>query len=163
MGRPFDHVLRLPGAQLEDLALAIAAEFATVDFAAAHERLDWLAGRSARSHDCRRSSAPSASSPSSPGGAATPGRRAILADPSIAPTIVFDPAGVMSRPPSEPAWLCPHVTSAMLLEALAARYLERGEIGEAVRALELADELPLVRQRRERVSARLHALRSRLN
>ena len=43
MGRPFDHVLRLPGAQLEDLALAIAAEFAPVDFAAAHERLDWLA------------------------------------------------------------------------------------------------------------------------
>ena len=43
MGRPFDHVLRLPGAQPEDVALAIAAEFEPVDPAAAHERLDGLA------------------------------------------------------------------------------------------------------------------------
>ena len=31
MARPFDHVLRLPGAQPEDVALAIAAEFEQVD------------------------------------------------------------------------------------------------------------------------------------
>ena len=37
MARPFDHVLRLPGAQPEDVALAIAAEFEQVDPAAAHE------------------------------------------------------------------------------------------------------------------------------
>jgi hypothetical protein len=43
MGRPFDHMLRLPGAQPEDVALAIAAEFEPVDPAAAHERLDGLA------------------------------------------------------------------------------------------------------------------------
>ena len=43
MARPFDHVLRLPGAQPEDVALAIAAEFEQVDPAAAHERLDRFA------------------------------------------------------------------------------------------------------------------------
>ena len=43
MASPFDHVLRLPGAQPEDLALAIASEFVPVDPAAAHERLDELA------------------------------------------------------------------------------------------------------------------------
>ena len=46
MARPFDHVLRLPGAQPEDVALAIAAEFEQVDPAAAHERLDGELDRS---------------------------------------------------------------------------------------------------------------------
>ena len=43
MARPLEHVLRMTGAQLEDVALAIAAEFTAHDPAAAHERLDSLA------------------------------------------------------------------------------------------------------------------------
>lgn len=57
-------------------------------------------------------------------------------------------------------WLCPHVTGAMLLDA---RYLERGEIRAAIRALELAGELPLGRPRGDRVRTRLASLRAGLN
>ncbi len=60
-------------------------------------------------------------------------------------------------------WLCPHVTGAMLLDALAGRYLERGEIRAAIRALELAGELPLGRPRGDRVRTRLASLRAGLN
>lgn len=42
MDRPLEDVVRTAGAELEDVALAIAAEFSTVD-AAAHARLDVLA------------------------------------------------------------------------------------------------------------------------
>jgi hypothetical protein len=209
MARPFDHVLRLPGAQPEDFALAIAAEFAAVDPAAAHERLDRLAlglgpiaGRPAadralalvealavrRGFGCDLRSGPEgllldrvlARRRGHPlalaivyGAVArrlgfelvTVGaeRLAVLADPSSTPTVVFDPSGRMRQPPPAIRWLCPHVVGTMMLEALATRYLERGEIRTSIRALELATALPLGPPLRARVEVRLTALRARLN
>ena len=51
----------------------------------------------------------------------------------------------------------------MLLEALATRYAERGELRASIQALELAAMLPLGPPVRTRVTARLTALRARLN
>ena len=209
MARPFDHVLRLPGAQPEDLALAIASEFAPVDPAAAHERLDRLAlgldpiaARPAadralalvealavrRGLGCDLRSGPDAllldrvlvrrrGHPLALaivyGAVArrlgfelvTVGveRLAILADPSSTPTVVFDPSGRMRRPPPAIRWLCPHVVGAMMLEGLATRYLERGEIRTSIHALELAMALPLGASARARAQRSLTALRARLN
>ena len=146
MARPFDHVLRLPGAQPEDVALAIAAEFEQVDPAAAHERLD-------------RFAAGLGSIGKLPAGE----RQVMLADPSSAPTIVFDPAGRVRRPPSRIRWLCPHVIGAIMLKALATAYLERGELDRSIHALELATLLPLAGQLRARIDVRLAGIRAQLN
>jgi hypothetical protein len=69
----------------------------------------------------------------------------------------------MRNPPPAIHWLCPHVVAALVLEALATRYFERGELPTAVRALELATELPLGAPIRTRVRTRLTGLRARLN
>ena len=82
-------------------------------------------------------------------------RLAILADPSSTPTVVFDPSGRMRQPPSAIRWLCPHVVGAMMLEALATRYFERGDLQTSIHALELAMALPLGAPVRTRVQARL--------
>jgi hypothetical protein len=52
---------------------------------------------------------------------ARPFDQVMLADPATAPTIVFDPAGRVRRPPSRIRWLCPHVIGAIMLKALAMR------------------------------------------
>jgi hypothetical protein len=83
--------------------------------------------------------------------------------PATAPTIVFDPAGRVRRPPSRIQWLCPHVIGAIMPTALATAYLERGELDRSIHALELATLLPLAGPLRSRIDIRVAGVRAQLN
>jgi hypothetical protein len=209
LSQPFEQILRTPGVELEDLALAIAGEFGDVDVAAAHARLDAIAlglppvvglapvdragmlfehlgarhgfaselraGPESLLFDrvlaeCRAhplalvivyaAVARRAGVRLQP---ASRGRSVLLVDASQSPAVALDPACSVRGTPDSVAWTCPHALSALMLEALAARYLERGEDANAIRSLELTLPLPLAGPIRDRARRRLVSLRARLN
>jgi hypothetical protein len=209
LSRPFDQILRTPGVELEDLALAIAGEFGEVDARAAHARLDAIAadmppvaglapvdragvlfehlgGRNGFASDLRagpesllfdRVLAERRAHPLTlvivyaaiarrtglrlqP---ASRGRSVLLVDASQSPAVALDPACAVRGTPDSVTWACPHALSALLLEALASRYLERGDPASAIRSLELTLPLPLAGPIRDRARRRLVGLRARLN
>lgn len=198
----------LAGAPLEEIALAIAAEFKPVDAIRARARLDLLAstvdpqaiadparraeeligalnGRAGfavegdeHAHSlmidevlARRGGHPlvlaiiyaavaaRAGFPLYPVGTE---RVVLLGDPEPAPPLVIDPAPD-SSPPPEMRWLCPHVVGLRLIDAIGVRYMNRGNLGAAIRAAELRLLLPLHPRLREHHLLALRKLRARLN
>jgi hypothetical protein len=87
----------------------------------------------------------------------------LLVDASQAPAVALDPACSLRGTPDGVTWTCPHALSALLLEALASRFLERGEHPNAIRSLELTLPLPLAGPVRDRARRRLVGMRARLN
>jgi regulator of sirC expression with transglutaminase-like and TPR domain len=87
----------------------------------------------------------------------------MLGDPQADPPLAIDPVP-RGRPLPKPArWLCPHLLALMLINAIGARYMGRGDIGPAIRAAELRLLLPLGRDARARHEQELASLRALLN
>jgi len=91
------------------------------------------------------------------------GSKLLLADRGEARTLIIDPVPGGRRLDGELGWLCPHVVAKLLLDAIATRYLERGDIARAIRAGELRLKLPLDPRSRERQHLELKQLKARLN
>lgn len=91
------------------------------------------------------------------------GSMLVLADRGEERTLIIDPVPGGRRLDGELGWVCPHVVAKLLLDAIASRHRERGDIARAIRAAELRLELPLDPRARERDELELRQLRARLN
>jgi len=91
------------------------------------------------------------------------GNALLLADRGAERTVIIDPLPGGRRLSGHPHWICPHVVAVMLLDAIGARYLERGDVARAIRIGEMRLELPLDARARERHRHDLRALRALLN
>jgi len=199
----------MTGAPLEEVALAIAAEFRTVDLEGARANLDRLAegfdGLGSLTPEERAQALLSglierrglaATTCGCPDGllldqvldlrrghplalcivhvavarrlgfelhVAGSGAVVMIGDPFTRPPLLIDPVPGGRRLPSSLHWLCPHVVGARMLTLLSERFATRGSLGDAIRAAELRDFLPLAAGNRDRHELELRRLRARLN
>ena len=77
--------------------------------------------------------------------------------------MIVDPVPGGRRLDGELGWVCPHVVAKMLLDAIATRHRERGDIARATRAAELRLQLPLDPRAGDRHGLELRRLRATLN